>query len=351
MKIALTYSTKAGLEKEYDKHFGSDDSGMEIPSDFFAEGDNPQTINAITESLNKNNHQVFGLEADSSVELSLSEMRPDLVFNIAEGLWGDLRESYVPFICERLGIPYTGSDPLTLAICLNKSFTKKMLYYHQIPTADFITISNKVYQKIPPDFFPAILKPVAEGSSKGIFNHSVIHSANEMPEKLEKMFAAYNQDILIEKFLTGREFTVAIWGNDEDIEVLPIVEINYSQLPQGALPIYSYEAKWIWDTTEKPLEIFQCPADITPQLENKIKEITINTYRALKIKDWCRIDVRLDENRTVNIIELNPLPGILPDPMENSCFPKAARAAGYNYDQMINNIIQIAAKRYGLNHA
>ena len=348
MRIAITYSTKSGLEKEYNRHFGGNKSQSEIPPDFFAEGDNPNTIDAIKLALKTNKHRVFGIETDDSIEFSLSEIRPDLVFNITEGLWGDLRESYVPYICERLGLPYTGSDPLALAVCLNKSYTKKLLHYHQIPTSDFKTVSKSDYKNFKPDFFPVILKPVAEGSSKGIFNDSIVQSKEQLYKKLDKMFIDYDQDIIIEKFLTGREFTVALWGNGDDIEALPIIEINYSQLPEGAWPIYSYEAKWIWDTTEKPLEIFQCPADITSKMEQEIKEISIQAYRALRIRDWCRIDVRLDENKKVNIIELNPLPGILPDPKENSCFPKAARAAGFDYNNMINNVIKICCKRYGI---
>lgn len=348
MKIALTYSSKEGLKKEYFNRNGRNKSMIDIPPDLFAEGDSFTTINAIKLALKNGGHQVFGLEADESVEFSLNEIRPHLVFNIAEGLWGDLRESYVPFISERLGLPYTGSEPLTLAICLNKSYAKRMMQYYRIPTAEFHTISKSESLKLENDFFPAILKPVSEGSSKGIFNSSIVNSAWELQSKMDNMFLDYGNEILVEKFLQGREFTVAIWGNGKEIEVLPIVEIIYSELPEGSYPIYSYEAKWIWDTVEKPLNIFQCPANIDSELYNRIKETCLMTYRVFKIRDWCRIDVRLDQNNNVNIIELNPLPGILPDPKENSCFPKAARSLGYDYNQMINKILQISCKRYGL---
>jgi len=348
MKIALTYSTKEGLQNEFKQRFGNNGKNHNVSEDFFAEGDNPKTINAIINALVEKKHQVYGFESDSTIEKRLEIIRPDIVFNIAEGLWGDLRESRVPYICEQLGLPYTGSDPLTLAICLNKSYTKKILYYHKIPTADFFTISS-IDDKISEyKSFPYILKPVAEGSSKGIFNHSIVQTISELNYQLNNMLTEYNQDILIEKYLSGREFTVAMWGNGKDIEVLPIIEISYSQLPEGAWPIYSYEAKWIWDTQEKPLDIFQCPAELTPQLEKEIEEIAIHTYRAMKIRDWCRIDVRLDENNKAHIIELNPLPGILPDPKENSCFPKAARAKGYDYNEMINKVLEIACKRHGI---
>jgi len=123
---------------------------------------------------------------------------------------------------------------------------------------------------------------------------------------------------------------------------------RYVNLPEGARPIYSYEAKWVWDTPEKPLEIFQCPAQISAIQKDRIEEVAKDAYSVLNIRDWCRIDIRFDENDIPHVIELNPLPGILPKPEDNSCFPKAARTAGYSYEGMINKVVEIAAKRYGL---
>ncbi len=153
---------------------------------------------------------------------------------------------------------------------------------------------------------------------------------------------------MIEEFLPGREFTVAVIGNDDEAEALPIVEINYNDFPEGFIPIYSYEAKWILDTKENPLDVFSCPARIDSKLEQQIKQTVLDTYHVLRCKDWSRIDVRLDENNVPNIIEVNPLPGILPNPEENSCFPKAARSAGLNYTEMINKVLFVAAKRHKL---
>jgi len=153
---------------------------------------------------------------------------------------------------------------------------------------------------------------------------------------------------LVEEFLQGREFTVAILGNGNEAEVLPIVEISYNDFPKDFVPIYSYEAKWILDTKENPLDVFSCPAKIDLQLEKQISGVALKAYNALRCKDWSRIDVRLDKNNEPNIIEINPLPGILPDPDENSCFPKAARTKGLNYEEMINKVLYVAAKRYKL---
>jgi D-alanine-D-alanine ligase len=114
------------------------------------------------------------------------------------------------------------------------------------------------------------------------------------------------------------------------------------------IPIYSYEAKWILDTRDNPLDIFTCPAKIDPDLEKKISELVLRTYNVLNCKDWSRIDVRLDADGEPNIIEVNPLPGMLPNPDDNSCYPKAARAAGMSYEETINAVLNSAAKRYGM---
>jgi D-alanine-D-alanine ligase len=154
--------------------------------------------------------------------------------------------------------------------------------------------------------------------------------------------------VILERFLEGREFTVGVLGNYPNLEILPIVEIDHSSLPVGANPVYSYEAKWIWDTVDKPLKIFTCPAAVSPELEAEIRDLIAQTCRVLNIRDWARIDVRLDAAGRPNILEVNPLPGILPREEENSCLPKAARTAGYTYSQLIHRVIDIALERVGI---
>jgi len=348
MKIALVYSSKEGLLKEFKSRHGRDITQDEIPVDFFAEGDSPDTIQAIIQALESKGHQVTGIEADQLLNYQLNGFRPELVFNIAEGLFGDFRESFVPMICEKFNLPYTGSDPLTLALCLNKARTKELLTYYGIPNAPFkiFTLQDKI--SLEGFEFPAIVKPISEGSSKGIFNDSVVENLSQAGKRIREKIAKYQQPVILEKFLTGDEYTVAIWGNGDEIEVLPIVAIQYSSLPQEAHPIYSYEAKWVWDTPDNPLEIFQCPAPLAATKKRKIEKVVCDAYKVLQIRDWCRIDVRLDESGIPNILELNPLPGILPNPEDNSCFPKAARTAGYDYAGMLNRVVEFAAKRHGM---
>lgn len=348
LKIVVAYSSKDGLFRELQKRYNGKFRSEEIPPDFFAEGDSSETIQAVMDAIRSGGHDVIGIEGDDEALQKLEKIRPDLVFNIVEGLFGDFRESFIPMICERQGIPYTGSDPLTLAICLNKARTKEILNYYSIPTPVFRVFHPQ--QKV--DFnnfdFPAIIKPVAEGSSKGIFDDSVVDNPEQALKKINEGFEKYHEPVILEKFLSGDEFTVAIWGNGNEVEVLPIIAINYDDLPGGARPIYSYEAKWIWDTPDKPLEIFQCPASLTHLQQRNIEDVVRDTYRVMNIRDWCRIDVRMDEQGIAHVLELNPLPGILPNPEENSCFPKAARTKGYSYEEMINHVIHLARRRYGI---
>jgi D-alanine-D-alanine ligase len=244
--------------------------------------------------------------------------------------------------------PYSGSDPLTLSICLDKARTKEILSYYKIPNAKFLVVDELEQLRWLNIEFPLIVKPIGEGSSKGIYSSSFVNNNKDLLLEVERILKEYSQPALIEEFLPGREFTAAILGNDGDTEVLPIVEISYKDFPDDFVPIYSYEAKWILDTREKPLNVFSCPAKLDHALEYAIKETALKTYKVLRCRDWSRIDLRLDKNNVPNIIEVNPLPGILPNPEDNSCFPKAARTNGLNYKEMINKVLYVAAKRYRL---
>lgn len=349
MKVALAYSSKNGLLEEY-KNAKGVSAESEIPADFFAEGDSPETINAVMNALREGGHEVYGVEADNNALENLNKIKPDLVFNIAEGLFGDFRESYIPALCERLGLRYTGSGPMELAICLNKSRCKEVLSYYKVPTPIFKRFTEKDEIDLDGMRYPVIVKPEAEGSSKGVFNDSVVDSFEDAAKLIKSKIEKYNQPVIVEEFITGDEFTVALWGNGNDIEVLPPVAISYKDLPPGAKPLYSYEAKWIWDVPDKPLEIFRCPADISEKLKLEIEAVVKKAFNVLGLRDWSRIDVRLDAAGKPNILEVNPLPGILPKAEDNSCFPKAARTAGYTYSQMLNKILKIAERRFGCSY-
>ena len=345
MKIAFLYSSKSGVASSLiPRRLAEKQEEDDPPLDFLAECDSDETIEAIGKALGER-HDVFPIEADEGAYSRLKELRPDLVFNIAERLFGPNRESHIPSLCEVLDIPYTGSDPLTLGISLDKSRAKEILAYHKIPTPAFWVVDNG--DGLPRRVrIPAIVKPLYEGSSKGIRNNSVVMNRSDLKARVRDVQEHYEEPVIIEQFLAGREFTVGVLGNPPNREILPVVEIDHSQLPAEANPIYSYEAKWIWDRPEKPLAIFQCPADLTDELKMRIENVVSRTCDVLRVRDWCRIDLRLDDGGEPNILEVNPLPGILPNPEDNSCLPKAARAAGYSYSALIHRVVDAAAARY-----
>ncbi|MCP3177931.1 ATP-grasp domain-containing protein [Desulfuromonas sp. KJ2020] len=314
--------------------------------DLYAEWDDIHTIRAVEAAL-ASRHEVTLVNADLEAYARFRALQPDLVFNIAEGLHGASREAQIPAMLDMLGIPYTGSDPVTLGICLDKRRTKEILSCHRIATPRFAVVSTLA--DIPARLrYPLIVKPTLEGSSKGVTDKALVHDRKALVRQVEWVLTTYGQPALVEEFLPGREFTVAMLGNGDDLQVLPIVEINLHTLPAGVNPIYSFEAKWIWDQEENPLEIFTCPARLDPFLQRNIEELCRKTFRALGCRDWCRIDVRLDAGGLPHVIELNPLPGILPRPEQNSCFPKAARATGLSYEQMILGVVDAASRRLQL---
>lgn len=350
MRVALCYNKKPQQDTETRDNDDSEPPPSNDHFEKYAEFDDDHTINAISTALSRL-HEVYLVEADKNAYNKFIDLKPDIVFNIAEGLKGPYRESIIPSILEFLQIPYTGSDPLTLSICLDKALTKQILKFHSVPTPEFQLVSSiedtAVSAKVW-DLYPCIVKPVHEGSSIGVWNESVIESPNQLLNQLEKTITCYGQPAIIERMLFGREFTVGILGNCCQEEILSLIEICFNTLPEDAKPIYSYEAKWIWDNPDQPLKIFKCPAQIDEKLLTKIRETALTAYRVLRCRDWARIDLRLDEYNEPNVLEVNPLPGILPNPDDNSCMPKAARAAGLEYDDLILKVLNIACERYGI---
>jgi D-alanine-D-alanine ligase len=320
-----------------------------IARDQFAEWDGPATITAVESALSQLG-KVVRLEATEDFPERLRQTKPDIVFNIAEGLRGVNREAHIPAICEFYGIPYSGSDPFTLSLCLDKARTKETLAFHGIPTPRFsvVTIYDEIEARTHDLRFPLFVKPLHEGSSKGITDANLCVDRASLAKQTRFLLENYEQPVLVEEFLPGDEFTCAVLGNGEDASVLPIVGMNFQTLPKGALPIYSFDAKFVWDRPENPLDIFQCPARITRRLRASIERVTLDAFRVLGCRDWARIDVRLDAAGAPNILEVNPLPGILPDPADNSCLPKAARAAGIGYDELIQACLRYAAARQGV---
>ena len=326
-------------------------------SDEFAEWDSEETISAVEHALSALG-KVIRLDANAEFPERLRLARPDIVFNMAEGLHGPNREAHVPAICEFYGIPYSGSDPYTLSVCLDKRRTKETLAYHEVPTAPFAAVASDAEiatcaraLRRGRQFgrallqLPLFVKPMHEGSSKGITERNLCETVDDFEMRAHELLEQYAQPVLVEAYLPGPEFTCAVLGNGAKAHVLPIIAMRFDALPAGARPIYGFEAKWIWDGPDHQLELYECPARIDPALERRIERVTLDAYHALGCRDWSRVDVRLDSAGIPNVVEVNPLPGVLPDPRDNSCMPKAARAAGMSYDELIQACLRAAGER------
>ncbi len=358
MKLALTYNAKnetaenaeqAKVSVNASKYINRNlvENYPERLDDTYAEWDSMETIGAIKDAFVSAGHSVELVEADENAYEKLRLLKPEFVFNVAEGFNGASRESQIPSMLEMLGIRYTGSDSITIGICHDKSRSKEILSYYNVPNSRFF-ITDKEVSGNKNLTFPKFVKPLHEGSSKGIYDSSLAKNINELNNEIQRIKESYNQPALVEDYIPGKEFTVAMLGNGDDVKVLPIVEINLDSVPEGFNKIYSYEVKWFFDTRENQLDIFKCPAEIDEKIYRNIEQVCKDTFRVLRIRDWARIDIRLDENNVPNIIEINPLPGILPNPEDNSCFPKAARHAGMDYNAMLNAVLNEAVKRYSM---
>lgn len=337
MNIALAYNVR-----HYDPLQNREKAEAE------AEFDSPETIKLIKNTLVGLGHRVFLVEADEAAYPKFKRLRPkiDLVFNYSEGIRGLDREAQIPTILEMLGIPHTGGSPLSYAIGLNKVKTKEVLAAHKILTPAWQVFKN-YQEKISTHLkFPLIVKPQSEGSSKGIVVKSLVSDERQLRQRVKEEIQKYKQPALVEEFLDGREFTVGVLGHPP--KLLPIVEIKFDELPKGMPKFDHYEAKWIYDNPKFKSDPLVCPAKISKKLEKQINDSVLLAFEVLELADWARFDIRLDKRGRPNILEVNCPPGIIPDPKENSRFPRAAKVAGLNFPKLLQTVIASASKRYKL---
>jgi D-alanine-D-alanine ligase len=335
MKIAFAYNVKKSRPS------------VNLAAQDDLEFDGPEVIGGIKSALEAQNHTVFEVEADLNAFKRLSELKDeiDIVFNIAEGQYGDARESQIPLFCEILKLPYTHSSPTTHALTLNKRLTNLALSGAGILTPKSILVNTANDLRRLPLEFPVIVKPNAEGSSKGVFDANVVSARTSLFSVVKHISEDFTKPVLIEEFIDGREFTVALLGNNP-VQVLPIVEQRFEFLPQGMNKIASFELKWLYEDNLSDLsEAYFCPAPLKQAELKLIEETSQKVYRLLDCRDCARIDYRY-RNGQLYFIEINTLPGINPDEGGISYFPLAARTAGMNYQQLIAAILEAAVSRY-----
>jgi D-alanine-D-alanine ligase len=323
----------------------------DTPIDFIAEYDTEETIDAVKTAIEAGGHEVILIEADVNAyhHLQQKKKKIDIVFNIAEGIGGEARESEVPVLCEMLGIPYTGSGPLTLALCLDKARTKEVLAFHQIPTPGFRVYRDTIGLADIPLDFPLIVKLAAEGSSMGLSYDSVVDNKADLKKQIEFLLDTYNKPVIVEEFIEGREFGIPLIGNHPPV-TLPVMEFIFHGkksislfVPDKPFDIYHKRNQAIPETDVSNV----CPADIPDSIRKKLTALAVKAFQVLGCRDWCRLEIRLDADENPFVIELNPIAGI--DPSYR--FARSAEAGGMSYHRLINTILDSAIERYGINPA
>lgn len=326
LRVGLTYNLKHNTVSEVE--------------DEEAEYDSEDTVYAIKKALEKENCQVTLLEATEDLPSKLKEFRPDIVFNIAEGIGGRGREAQVPAILNMFRIPFTGSDETTLCIALDKALTKRILTTYHIKTPKYQVISKNHAKLNPSVKFPVIVKPNAEGSSKGISDGAVVSNQEELNNLIKANMNLYKEDMLVEEYIEGREFTVGILGNGDELKVFPPMEIVFHNR-KSTLNIYSYNVK----KNYKEYVSYECPAKLDKETEAKMMRTARKVYEALNCVDFARVDFRMSEDGQIYFIEINPLPGLAPG---YSDYPMIAEFNGVKYEDLVRAIFRNALKRYGL---
>jgi len=301
-----------------------------------AEYDAPSTIAKLREAIESWGHEVVELEADTELPTKVLASGADLVFNIAEGIQGRSRESQVPALLELLDIPYTGSDPTSLSLALDKGLAKRVVRQAGVHTPDFLTLTTGK-ERLPKDFtFPAIVKPLAEGSSKGVIGSSVVSDEAELRAVAREMIGKYDQPALAETYLPGREFTLGLLGERRP-RVLPAMEIVFTDGSEEH-PIYTFDDKLELGERVR----YQVPAAVDDPLRRELERVARRTFVALGCRDVARVDVRLDEAGHVHFIECNPLPGLTPG-WSDLCL--IAEGAGMSYHTLVGEILAPAIRR------
>jgi D-alanine-D-alanine ligase len=322
LTVGLTYD----LRSDYLKEGYSEEETAEFDSEI--------TISSIEKTLEELGYKTQRIGNVKALIKALNAgSRWDLVFNIAEGMYGIGREAQVPALLDVYKIPYVFSDPLVLSLTLHKGLTKRVIRDCGIPTANFAIVENKSDIAHINLQFPLFVKPVAEGTGKGIDSRSKVNNKSELDNLCIELLERFNQPVLVEEYLPGREFTVGIVGSGDKAKVVGAMEIVITSKAKEST--YSYHTKENWrGVVEYPMA--------TGDTEIKCAEVALNAWRSLGCRDGGRVDLKMDAKGNPNFIEVNPLAGINP---EHSDLPMLAGKKGISFNQLIGMIMNSAITR------
>jgi D-alanine-D-alanine ligase len=329
MRIGITYDLKTDVP-----------ASAGLPDDFQEEFDSPTTIEAIAAVLRGLGHEVEKLGDGRELLARLLADPPGFVFNFAEGQGiGRSREARVPAVLEMLAIPYTGSDPLTCAVTLDKDCAKRLVASAGVPVPRGVVLGPgddvmAACRSIVFPGFPALLKPAWEGSSKGIRSKCLVEGPGELAGVVEELRRDHRQPILVEEFIAGEELTVGLVGNEP--HVIGVMRV----VPRQAGPfIYSLEVKRDWEARVR----YECPARLPEAQLAAVREAAVRAFRVLGCRDVARVDFRLRDGVPC-FLEVNPLPGLNP---ESSDLVILAEKSGWTYARLIEAILGSALDRAG----
>lgn len=328
----------------------------DAPPDAGAEFDRRETVEAIAEALERDGHWVHLCRADHSLVESLTNLRPHICFNIAEGVQGDGREAQAPALCELLGTPYTASRIVANAISLDKTQTKRIWQSAGLPTPAFQEFHHPGENLSADLKFPLFVKPAREGTGMGVDGGSLVSNERDLRRRVKWLLNTYHQPALVESYLPGREFTVGYLGNPGSAKarrrpwlydkrgyhVFPILELDNSRSVSPG--IYGNAAKSL-DIGESGAPDYLCPAEISEALAQKMVSLSLAAAEAIGARDVSRIDLRLGSDGEPYLMEINTLPGLNPT-VSDLCIMAASE--GMTYEVLITEILYLAAERYGL---
>jgi D-alanine-D-alanine ligase len=294
-------------------------------------------------------HTVQSLAVEDAVAplvTSLTVAAPDIVFNLAESFGGkSALESNIAALLNLLGLRYTGSSPAGLLLAGDKSLTKQVLSFHGIRTPEFATVFRGAVDWAGNIGFPLIVKPPQEDASLGITPNSVVHDLRELFTRIDELQSEFQQPVLVEEFVDGREFYVGVLGN-ANAQGLPVIELDFSGFPVGLPRIASWAAKWGDDGTGSGAQYegtrSVVPKDVSPELTERMQRVAVDAFHALRLRDYARIDLRVTDAGEIFVIEVNPNCYL----ERESEFARAAAAGGLTYDALIARILELASARY-----
>ncbi len=299
----------------------------------------PDTIKMVAQALEAGGHNVGIIDGDMNVIERIQDFIPSvmegermgMVFNMAYGIQGEGRYTHIPSMLEMLGIPYVGSSPSGHALALDKVVTKIILQKYNLPTPEFWVFATDDVEGSDIKF-PVIVKPKMESVSFGL---RVVDNYADLKEAVKFIIDEFQQNALVEQFIPGREFAVGLLGNNP-VEAFPVLEIDLENDPNA---IQTYEHK----TAKQKRKI--CPADLSEEKINEITQISIDAFKALQLRDFARVDLRMDKDGNVYILELNSMASL----GATGSYPHAAKVAGYDFTALANRMLEVAARRYFLN--